>query len=39
MTPDQERWHAAWRGGPLAVVADIEAALRVLAVLRTGEGE
>lgn len=30
LTPDQLRWHAAWRGGTLAVVCDVESALRVL---------
>ena len=30
LTPDQERWHAAWRGGTLAIVGDVDAAIRVL---------
>lgn len=34
LTPDQERWHRDWRGGLLAVVTDVEGALRVLATMR-----
>jgi len=34
LTPDQLEWHGAWRGGPLAVVNDVEGALRVLATMR-----
>ncbi|HEY0916524.1 MAG TPA: hypothetical protein VGE22_16745 [Solimonas sp.] len=34
LTEDQLKWHGAWRGGPLAVVSDVEGALRVLAILR-----
>lgn len=34
LTPDQLEWHGAWRGGPLAVVDGVEAALRVLGVVR-----
>lgn len=30
LTPDQLRWHASWRGGTLAVVCDVESALRAL---------
>lgn len=33
LTPDQLDWHAAWRGGTLAVVCDVESALRVLKVM------
>lgn len=29
LTPDQLRWHANWRGGTLAVVCDVESAIRV----------
>ena len=34
LTEDQIRWHGAWRGGPLAVVDGIDAALRVLGVVK-----
>jgi hypothetical protein len=34
LTPDQLAWHREWRGGPLAVVCDVESALRVLGVVR-----
>lgn len=34
LTPDQMEWHGAWRGGPLAVVDGVDAALRVLGVVR-----
>lgn len=34
LTPDQLEWHRDWRGGTLAVVSDVEGALRVLAVMR-----
>lgn len=30
LTDDQLRWHGAWSGGALAVVCDVESALRVL---------
>lgn len=30
LTDDQLRWHGAWTGGTLAVVCDVESALRVL---------
>ncbi len=30
LTPDQLRWHGAWTGGTLAVVCDVESALRAL---------
>ena len=33
LTPDQLKWHAEWRGGTLAVVCDVESALRVLKVM------
>ena len=32
-TPDQLFWHACWVGGSLAVVNDIEGALRILKVI------
>ena len=34
LTPDQQQWHQTWTGGTLAVVPDVEAALRVLAVMK-----
>ena len=33
LTEDQLKWHGQWRGGPLAVVCDVESALRVLGVM------
>jgi hypothetical protein len=33
LTEDQLKWHGQWRGGPLAVVCDVESALRVLGVI------
>jgi len=33
LTPDQLDWHGSWRGGTLAVVCDVESALRVLKVM------
>lgn len=37
LTPDQLKFHSEWRGGTLAVVCDVESALRVLAVMRKAE--
>lgn len=37
LTPDQERWHREWNGGLLAVVTDVEGAMRVLATMRAGQ--
>ena len=34
LTEDQLKWHGAWCGGPLAVVDGVDAALRVLGVLK-----
>ena len=34
VTEDQVRWHGAWRGGPLAVVDGVDAALRMLGVMK-----
>lgn len=34
LTPDQQQWHQNWTGGTLAVVPDVEAALRVLALMK-----
>ena len=33
LTEDQNWWHARWAGGSLAVVNDIEGALRILKVI------
>ena len=33
LTPDQLKWHGEWNGGTLAVVCDVESALRVLKVM------
>lgn len=33
LTLDQQIWHAEWRGGTLAVVGDVESAIRVLKVM------
>jgi hypothetical protein len=30
LTPDQLKWHSEWRGGPLAVVCDVDGAIRAL---------
>lgn len=32
LTPHQREWHAAWCGGPVAVVTDLEGALRACGV-------
>ena len=34
LTEDQVRWHGAWNGGPLAVVDGVDAALRMLGVMK-----
>lgn len=33
LTPDQQEWHGKWKGGTLATVCDVEAALRVLRLM------
>ena len=33
LTADQQTWHGQWQGGTLAVVCDVESALRVLKVM------
>ena len=33
LTPDQLNWHGGWNGSTLAVVNDIEGALRILKVI------
>lgn len=30
LTPDQESWHREWKGGPVAIVDSVEAAMRAL---------
>ena len=34
LTEDQLKWHGAWQGGPVAIVDGIDAALRILGVLK-----
>ena len=34
LTEDQVRWHGAWSGGPLAIVDGVDAALRMLGVMK-----
>lgn len=34
LTEDQLKWHGAWRGGPLAIVDGVDAALRMLGVMK-----
>jgi Holliday junction resolvase len=34
LTEDQLKWHGGWNGGPLAVVDGVDAALRMLGVLK-----
>lgn len=34
LTEDQLKWHGAWRGGPLAVVDGVDAALRALGAIK-----
>ena len=34
LSEDQVRWHGAWRGGPLAIVDGVDAALRMLGVMK-----
>lgn len=33
LTPDQQQWHQTWAGGILAIVPDVDAALRVLRLM------
>jgi hypothetical protein len=35
LTDDQLTWHGNWRGGTLAVVCDVESALRVLKTMES----
>jgi Holliday junction resolvase len=34
LSEDQARWHGAWNGGPLAIVDGVDAALRMLGVMK-----
>jgi len=34
LTEDQMKWHGAWNGGPLAIVDGVDAALRMLGVMK-----
>jgi len=34
LTPDQQRWHAEWRGGALAIVDSADSALRMIGVIK-----
>lgn len=34
LTEQQITWHGAWRGGPVAIVDGVDAALRALGVLK-----
>lgn len=38
LTEDQIRWHGDWRGGPLAVVCDVESAVRAAKLLENNRG-
>lgn len=33
LTPEQQKFHREWTGGPLAIVTDVDGALRALAML------
>lgn len=37
LTPDQQQWHQNWTGGTVAVVPDVDAALKVLKVMTAAE--
>ena len=39
LTADQQQWHQTWQGGTLAVVPDVEAALRVLKLMEASHAE
>lgn len=34
LTEDQIRWHGSWTGGPVAVVKDVESAVRMLRAVK-----
>lgn len=37
LTEDQVKWHGAWRGGPVAIVTDVEGALRAIGMMKYDE--
>jgi len=37
LTPDQEAWHRSWTGGPVAIVTDLEGAVRAVNAVRRVE--
>jgi hypothetical protein len=37
LTPDQLAFHAAWIGGPLSIVQDVEGALRALGLMGSAQ--
>lgn len=37
LTPDQEVWHRNWTGGPVAIVTDLEGAVRAVNAVRNRE--
>ena len=37
LTEDQVKWHGLWRGGPVAIVTDVEGALRAIGMLRNDD--
>ena len=37
LTEDQVKWHGAWRGGPVAIVMDVEGALRAIGMMKYDE--
>ncbi len=39
LTTEQQQWHQNWKGGTLAVVPDVEAALRVLKLMEASHAE
>lgn len=36
LTEDQVKWHGAWTGGPVAIVLDVEGALRAIQIAAAG---
>jgi hypothetical protein len=34
LTTDQQKWHAEWRGGALAIVDSADSALRMIGVIK-----
>jgi hypothetical protein len=39
LTPDQQQWHQTWTGGTVAIVPDVQAALRVLKLMEASHAE